>query len=131
MLRRCWSPNMHTEGHDMGKPEGVQAHPTPQVDADHPGYETQDVNVSGIIYFLGGLLACVAIFFVLCFYLGKVINYSFVKEDGPPDQWHQYGATRTTDRENLTSNPVLEQKSLQAITASFPEPRLDVDDGLQ
>jgi hypothetical protein len=122
---------MHTEGHDMGKPEGVQAHPTPQIDAEHPGYETQDVNVSGIVYFLGGLFASVLVFFVLCFYLGKVINYSFVKEDGPPDQWHQYGNTHNKDRENLVSNPAIEQKDLQAITASFPAPRLDVDDGLQ
>jgi hypothetical protein len=122
---------MHTEGHDMGKPEGVQAHPAPQIDAEHPGYETQDVNVGGIVYFLGGLLTCVVIFFVLCFYLGKVINYSFVKEDGTPDKWHQYGNTHLAERENLTPNPAMEQRELQAITATFPTPRLDTDDGLQ
>ena len=122
---------MHTEGHDMGKPEGVQAHPSPQIDAEHPGYETQDVNVSGIVYFLGGLLASVVAFFFLCFYIGKVINNQFVKDDGPPDRWHQYGNTHNPAREDLTSNPALEQKDLEAITASFPAPRLDVDDGLQ
>jgi len=122
---------MHTEGHDMGKPEGVQAHPTPQLDAEHPGYETQDVNVSGIVYFLGGLLASVVAFFFLCFYIGKVINNEFVKDDGVPDRWHQYGNTHNANREDLTPNPALEQKDLEAITASFPAPRLDVDDGLQ
>ena len=122
---------MHTEGHDMGKPEGVEAHPSQKVDAEHPGYETQDVNVGGIVYFLGGLLACVAVFFVLCFYLGKVINYSFVKEDGPPDKWHQYSNTHEAERQNLTPNPDMEQKDLRAITATFPTPRLDTDDGLQ
>jgi hypothetical protein len=122
---------MHTEGHDMGKPEGVQAHPAPQVDAEHPGYETQDVNASGIAYFLGGLFATVIVFFVLCFYLGKVINYQFVKDDGAPDKWHQYGNTHTADRQNLEANPEMEQKDLKAITATFPTPRLDTDDGLQ
>jgi hypothetical protein len=122
---------MHTEGHDMGKPEGVQAHPAPKIDTEHPGYETQDVNVSGIIYFLGGLLASVVAFFFLCFYLGKVINNQFVKDDGAPDRWHQNGNTHNANREDLTPNPDMQQKDLAAIQDTFPEPRLDVDDGLQ
>ena len=122
---------MRTEGHDMGKPEGVPTHPVPQVDDEHPGYETQDVNVMGIIYFLGGLMASVFIFFILCFYLGKVINTEFVKEDGAPDKWHQFGNTHVSDRQNLAPNPVLAQKELQAITATFPTPRLDTDDSNQ
>ncbi len=48
-------------------------HSTP-VDAEHPGYETTDVNVSGIAVFLAGLFGTVLIFFVVCFMLGKVIN---------------------------------------------------------
>jgi hypothetical protein len=122
---------MHTEGHDMGQPEGVQAHPAPKHDSEHPGYETNDVNVRGVVYFLGGLLACVFVFFILCFYVGKVINYSFVKDDGAPDKWHQYGNTHNANREDLVANPVLEQKDLKAITDTFPAPILDVDDGLQ
>src|ERR1700733_8309088 len=97
--RRCWRSIMPIEGHDMGQPEGVDAHPAPKIDAEHPGYEIQDVNVKGIAYFLGGLLASVFVFFVLCFYLGKVINYSFVKDDGPPNQWHKYGNTHNANRE--------------------------------
>ncbi len=122
---------MHTEGHDMGKPEGVQAHPAPKIDTEHPGYETQDVNVSGIIYFLGGLLASVVVFFFLCFYIGKAVNYEIVREDGPPDQWHQAGNTHNANREDLTPNPEMQQKDLAAIKDTFPEPRLDADDGLQ
>jgi hypothetical protein len=122
---------MHIEGHDMGKPDGVQAHPAPKIDAEHPGYETQDVNVSGIVYFLGGLLASVVAFFFLCFVVGKMINNQIVKDDGPPDKWHQSGNTHNANREDLTPNPEMEQKDLQAITANFPAPRLDVDDGLQ
>ena len=122
---------MHTEGHDMGKPEGVPAHPAPKIDSEHPGYETQDVNVSGIIYFLGGLLASVVVFFFLCFYIGKAVNYGIVKDDGPPDQWHQSGNTHNANREDLTPNPAMQQKDLEAIKNTFPEPRLDADDGLQ
>jgi hypothetical protein len=124
-------PTRGDEGHDMGKPEGVPAHPSPKVDAEHPGYETQDVNVGGIVYFLGGLLTCVAVFFILCFWVGKLINFQLAKDDGPQDRWHQYGNVHNTDRQNLTPNPVMEQKELQAITATFPTPRLDTDDGLQ
>jgi hypothetical protein len=124
-------PTKGKEGHDMGKPEGVQAHPSPQIDAEHPGYETQDVNAKGIVYFLGGLLVSVIMFFLLCFVIGKAINNQFVKDDGPPDQWHQYGNTHNADRQNLTSNPAIEQKELEAIKNSFPEPRLQTDDGNQ
>jgi hypothetical protein len=123
-------PTKGHEGHDMGKPEGVQAHPAPQIDAEHPGYETQDVNASGIVYFLGGLLVSVIMFFVLCFFIGKAINNQFVKDDGPPDQWHQYGNTHNAHREDLTSNPEM-QKADQLLVNQMPEPRLDIDDGLQ
>ena len=79
---------MHTEGHDMGQPEGVQAHPSPKRDSEHPGYETQDVAIGGIITFLAGLSGFVIIFFFFCFALGKAINYALVKHDGEPDKWH-------------------------------------------
>lgn len=115
----------------MGRPEGVPSHPAKGFDAEHPGYETQDVNVKGIIYFLGGLLLSVAVFFFLCFFLGKIINGQFVKQDGAPDQWHQYAATRNTKRENLVDNPVLQQKVAGEIANSFPTPQLDTDDGNQ
>ena len=72
----------------MGRPEGVPAHPVPQIDDEHPGYETQDVNVGGIVYFLGGLMGSLVLFFVLCFFMGKVINTSFAEYDGKPDKWH-------------------------------------------
>jgi hypothetical protein len=127
---------MHTEGHDMGKPEGVPAHPVPQIDAEHPGYETQDVNVVGIVYFLGGLMGFLVVFFGLCFYMGKVINYSFAKEDGEATKWHtpsMIGASpgpRGT-REDLTSNPTMYQRELQQVAQSFPTPRLATDDDNQ
>lgn len=115
----------------MGKPEGVPSQPAHGFDAEHPGYETQDVNVKGIVYFLGGLLLSVVVFFALCFVLGKEINKQFVAADGAPDQWHQYGSTRTVNRENLVDNPKLQQKVAGEIANSFPTPQLDTDDGNQ
>jgi len=127
---------MHTEGHDMGQPEGVQAHPSPKTDSEHPGYETQDVSIGGIITFLAGLSGFVIIFFFFCFAMGKAINYALVKHDGEPDKWHSQpvtlGATPRGDkREDLTSNAVMEQRELSQMTQVFPTPRLETDDGNQ
>lgn len=127
---------MHTEGHDMGQPEGVEAHPSPKRDSEHPGYETQDVSVGGIITFLAGLSGFVIIFFFFCFAMGKAINYALVKHDGEPDKWHSQpvteGATpRGMKREDLTSNATMEQRELSQMTQVFPTPRLETDDGDQ
>lgn len=127
---------MHTEGHDMGQPEGVQAHPSPKRDSEHPGYETQDVSIGGIITFLAGLSGFVIIFFFFCFAMGKAINYALVKHDGEPDKWHQQpvllGETpRGEKREDLTSNATMEQRELSQMTQVFPTPRLETDDGNQ
>ncbi len=101
------------------------------------GYETTDVNVGGVIIFLAGLSGFVLIFFVFCFVMGKVINSAFVKEDGPPTRWNRNysdAGMKTSDtgkRENLASNPDLQQKELSTVTRSFPSPRLDIDDSNQ
>ncbi len=124
-------PTKGREGHDAGKPEGVPAHPANKHDSDHPGYETQDVNIGGVIIFLSGLMGFLVVFFFVCFYLGKVINISFVKADGAPDRWHPYGVTHNADRQNLTPNPVTEQKELADLTRSFPTPRVVADDSNQ
>jgi hypothetical protein len=127
---------MHTEGHDMGKPEGVVAHASPVRDSENPGYETQDVSVGGVVTFLAGLSAFVLIFFFFCFAMGKAINYALIKHDGEPDKWHttpsSLGATaHGTEREDLTSNTVMEQRALGEMTQTFPTPRLETDDGNQ
>ena len=126
---------MHTEGHDMGKPEGVEAHPSTKHNNENPGYETQDVSVTGIVTFLVGLSGFVLIFFFFCFAMGKAINYALVKHDGPVDKWHTsvtLGATPRGDkREDLTSSTTMEQRQLQQMTQVFPTPRLETDDGNQ
>lgn len=111
----------------------------PQVhDPEHPGYEVKDVNIGGVVTFLAGLAGFVLIFFFFCFVMGKAINYALAQHDGKPDRWHQNaqldqpGATpRGQKREDLTSDAVMEQRQLQAMTQVFPTPRLETDDGEQ
>ena len=95
------------------------------------GYEVTDVSVQGIAVFLIGLLASVGVFFVLCFGLGRVINYSLAKRDGPPNKWNANPAAAAGKLKNMESNPAAEQQQLQQLTQSFPTPRLQSDDGNQ
>jgi Na+-transporting methylmalonyl-CoA/oxaloacetate decarboxylase gamma subunit len=126
---------MHTEGHDMGKDTvgNAPAHSeTPKIDAEHPGYEIQDVNVSGVAVFLAGLFGTVIIFFFFCYGMGKVINNLWEKEDGPATKWTiAAGAVPAGKGGNLASNPEIEQKQLGEVVNTFPSPRLDIDDGNQ
>jgi hypothetical protein len=126
---------MHTEGHDMGKdvagntPPAAQA---PKFDAEHPGYETTDVKVTGVAVFLAGLFGTVIVFFFFCYGMGKVINNLWIKEDGAPTKWTiAAGAVPPGKGENLASNPEIEQKQLGQMVSEFPAPRLDIDDGNQ
>jgi hypothetical protein len=96
-----------------------------------PGYETSDVKVGGIAVFLISLLVFLIIFFVFCFGMGKVINNALIKHDGPPNKWNQFQYSPEGRGKNLESNAVLEQKQLRAMTARFPTPRLQMDDGNQ
>jgi len=105
-------------------------------DAENPGYETQDVNVGGIVTFVAGLVGFVAVFFFFCFLLGKIINYALIEHDGPIDKWHtatnSLGYTEHgKPRQDLASNAVIQQKQLSAMSNAFPSPRLQTDDGNQ
>ena len=104
--------------------------------AENPGYETTDVNVSGVIVFLAGLCGFLLIFFIFCFGMGKVINNALDKQDGPVTKWNQrsnFAGAKATGgkREDLANNPELQQRELQQITKTFPQPRLDIDDSNQ
>jgi hypothetical protein len=106
------------------------------IDPEHPGYETTDINVGGIIVFLAGLAGSVVVFFVFCFGMGKVINQMLEKQDGASDRWHQQPAMDGNrlpngNLDNLASNPKIEQQQLQTLTNEFPQPRIEMDDGNQ
>lgn len=117
---------MPTNDHDLNQPHRKKYVRS----TESPGYETTDVNVGGIVVFLAGLLGSVFLFFFICYALGKVINGQLQEADGRADKWHQASAGNGK-REDLASNPEMEQKELHQLTATFPEPRLDIDDGNQ
>jgi hypothetical protein len=121
---------MRTEGHDMGRDVADSSTPGDQFNPENPGYETTDVNVSGVAVFLAGLFGSVFVFFFLCYGMGRVMNNLMVKEDGPATKW-VIGPDNTPghhERRDLTSNAQLQQEELRAVSASFPEPRLVDDD---
>jgi len=95
------------------------------------GYEVTDVSVQGIMVFLVGLFVSVGVFFVLCFGLGKVINFGLVKRDGPPNKWNANSPQEAGKLKNMESNPVAAQQELKQLTQTFPTPRLQTDDGNQ
>jgi len=95
------------------------------------GYEVTDVSVQGILVFLVGLFISVGVFFVLCFGMGKVINYSLQKSDGAPNKWNAASAQGAGKLKNMQSNPAEQQQQLKQLTQAFPTPRLQTDDGNQ
>jgi len=106
------------------------------VPEDNPGYETTDVNVNGVVVFLSGLMGFLVVFFVFCFFMGRVINSALETQDGPKDKWHSFSAFAGAadnggKRQNLESNAEMQQKELGQMTSNFPTPRLDIDDGNQ
>ena len=119
---------MHTPNSPEQNPHGLTA---TGYNARTPGYETSDVKVGGIAVFLISLFVFVLIFMVFCFGMGKVINNALIKHDGPPNKWNTLQYTGGAKGKNLESNAALEQQQLHAMTARFPTPQLQMDDGDQ
>jgi hypothetical protein len=128
---------MPTNDHDLNQ---SGAHDSHVRDAENPGYEVTDVNAGGVAVFLAGLFGSVIIFFFLCYGLGVLINGGIKKEDGPTTKWNTQSAFAGADaysgankgkRQDLASNPEMQQREFQQMTSTFPEPRLDIDDGNQ
>ena len=125
---------MPTDNHDLGKDTVGGTQPKSDTKTGGPGYELSDVNVNGVVVFLSGLIGFVFVFFIFCFFMGRVINVSFLNQDGPPTKWQKESGAlppAAVKRENLASNPEMDQQQLQRMTTIFPTPRLDVDDGNQ
>ncbi len=116
---------MPTNDHDLNQPHRKKYLRS----SETPGYETTDVNVGGVVVFLSGLMGFLVVFFVFCYVMGKVINSQLQTLDGRADKWHQ--SPTIGKREDLASNPEMQQKELNRLTTAFPEPRLDIDDGNQ
>lgn len=97
------------------------------------GYELSDANINGLMAFLAVMAASVAVFFVVCWAFGKLINHEIIKYDGPASTWAQIDGRNLSpaQREIIVSNPVMEQQQLAIMTKKFPTPRLQLDDGDQ
>jgi hypothetical protein len=115
---------------DHNEPEGekfLASHgPRPDEIDTSLGYEATDVKTTGIIVFLVCLLAFVAATGGVCWVIGAQINAHLNHEDGPNTKW-----TKTVEiRElgNLPSSPEMQNKVAE-ITKSFPQPRVQIDDG--
>lgn len=122
---------MPTNDHELHEPKSHESHVR---DTENPGYETTDVNTNGIVVFLAGLFGSVCIFFVLCYGLGILINTGIKKEDGPSTKWNRastFAGPADGKREDLVNNTEMQQREYQQMTSTFPEPRLDIDDGNQ
>lgn len=115
--------------HNSGEEHGHNLQPIPPEGS--PGYETTDVNVQGVLVFLTALGVFLAVFFVFCFGMGKVINNAIAKNDGPANKWNADAQAAGGKRENMTPSPVIAQRQLQQLTQRFPTPRLQSDDGNQ
>jgi hypothetical protein len=124
----------HDHNHDGDEPGNemqLSSHGPEEVDAS-AGYEQTDVRVTGIVVFLASLGIFVAVTGVLCYGIGKIINYSMNKTDGPTDKWHQTADKSIDIRQlgNLPNNPAMQNK-VNELTQQFPTPRLQLDDGYQ
>jgi hypothetical protein len=122
-------PSVHADEHGIAKPE---PHPSPKFDAEHPGYETTDVNTKGVVVFIGGLLGFLIVFFVLCYAMGKAINFGLLKQDQDAAATSPMAAASPLAvqkrGESLATNLVQEQADAAKIAQSFPNPRPPVDD---
>jgi len=104
----------------MHTPNG---HEPEQIDTSH-GYERSDVRVTGIVVFLTALTTFVVVAAVLCWGIGKVINYGMDKEDGPTSKWAKTADIRALG--DLANNPEMQNK-VESLTRQFPAPRLQND----
>src|SRR5579863_9054505 len=101
------------------------SHGPSEIDAS-AGYEQSDVKVTGIIVFLVSLFIFVGVCGGVTYFMGKLINAHMNKEDGPNSKWTKTAEIRELG--NLPSNPEMQNKVAE-ITKSFPQPRVQIDDG--
>ena len=125
-------PSERVDEHGFEKPA---PHPFAKSNAENPGYETSDVNTKGVVVFLGGLIGFIAVFFVLCYAIGKAINFGLLKQD-QDEATHvsmSSGSAAGLQRRgaSLENNPAMEQIEAARMTQSFPTPRLEADDSNQ
>ena len=124
--------SVYADEHGLAKPT---PNPSRKLDAEHPGYEVTDVNTKGVVVFLGGLLGFLVVFFILCYAMGKAINYGLLKQDQDDASRNPLSAVSPRGIEkrgaNLANNPEQAQRDAAAIVQNFPTPRVPTDDDNQ
>lgn len=130
-----YSEKPASRGADEHGFEKPTPHPSGKIDAEHPGYEVTDVNAKGVVVFIGGLMAFMVVFFILCYAMGKAINFGLLKQDQDQASANPLGAVSQQALQkrgaSLENNPVQEQKVAAEIAQSFPTPRVPTDDDYQ
>jgi hypothetical protein len=110
-------PTHNDNPHENREPEAIDT---------SLGYEGTDVKVTGILVFLVSLGIFVAVTGLVCYGIGKVLNAHMNKQDGPNSKWTK--TVQIRDLGNMPSNPEMQNKVAE-ITKSFPQPRVQIDDG--
>ncbi len=125
-------PSVGHDEHGLPKPD---PHPSPKFDAEHPGYETTDVNSKGVVVFIGGLMTFLIVFFILCYGMGMAINSGLLKQDVEEASKNPLSAASSAAIQKrgatLATNEVQAQQDAAAIAQSFPSPRVPIDDDNQ
>lgn len=117
----------------MHNPQSGKTSPNPDPKAHlgeasvREGFEVTDANTGGIVAFIVALFVSVCVFFVFCYVMGRVINTGLDRADGPVTKWK--APNQLAPRKEIQSSPALEQQQLAKLTAQFPTPRLELDDG--
>lgn len=109
----------HDSGHE---PED---HKPEEIDTSL-GYESRDVNVTGIVVFLTAMMIFVVVTALVCYGVGKVLNAHMNQEEGPASKWSKTVNIRQLG--NMPSNPEMQNKVAQ-LMRSFPTPQVQVDNG--
>jgi hypothetical protein len=98
-----------------------------EIDASK-GFESSDVRVSGVVFFLLTLCFFAGVTALLAYGIGKAINARMAREDGPRTKWSQTVDVRPLG--DMPNNPEMQNK-LAEMTQNFPTPRVQTDDGNQ
>ncbi len=100
--------------------------------------KSTDVNAKGVVVFLGGLVGFLVVFFVLCYAMGKAINFGLLKQDGDEASDEPAGCSagaapsaNLRRGESLADQPGDGAEGSAVLTQAFPTPRLDADDSNQ
>jgi len=127
-LRRCWSPNLPTNDHDLNQPG---AHDPTCARLRPPGIRSTDVNAAGSLCFY--MTVCsVRVFFLLCFVdRGKPSNPGIKNSrragyEVAYAHAHLQGQRRQRKEQDLASNP-RSAEGFQQMTKDLALPRLDIE----